>query len=122
MGQTVRLVVPTFDVHDSMTIDPALIAISIDHGWLRAADVLLELGRDAEELTEALTRTRVRLRRRAGALATPFGGDATGHVDPDDDADEEQLVALLRSQVAARRDLGLPLPATLLAWLELDAP
>lgn len=37
----VRLVAPRFNVHDSMTIDPALIAISLDHGYLRAADVLL---------------------------------------------------------------------------------
>src|SRR5690606_37664833 len=42
-GDRVRLVVPEFDVHDSMTLDPALIAISIDHGRLRTADVLLDL-------------------------------------------------------------------------------
>lgn len=120
-AEIVRVVVPTLDVHDSMTIDPALIAISIDHGWLRGADVLLELGREAEELTEAITRTRIRLRRLGGALATPFGGDATGRAEPGDEADEEELVALLRSQVAARRDLGLPLPSTLLAWLDGEA-
>lgn len=120
-AETVRLVVPTFDVHDSMTIDPALIAISIDHGWLRAADALLELGQEAEALTEAITRTRVRLRRLGGTLATPFGGDATGRVDPDDDADEAELLALLRSQVSARHSLALPLPVTLLAWLDEPA-
>ena len=115
-AETVRVVVPTFDVHDSMTIDPALIAISMDHGWMRAADVLLELGPEAEALTESIARTRVRLRRLGGALATPFGGDATGRADPDDDADEDELLGLLRSQVAARRHRGLPVPATLLAW------
>lgn len=42
----VRLVVPEIDVHDAMTVDPALIAIAFDYGWLRAADTLLGLGPD----------------------------------------------------------------------------
>lgn len=116
-AETVRLVVPTFDVHDSMTIDPALIAISLDHGWLRAADVLLELGPRAEQLTDAIASTRVRLRRRRGALSTPLGGDATGRLEADDDdTDEAELLALLRTHVDQRRALGLPVPPTLLGW------
>ncbi|MCB1038595.1 MAG: patatin-like phospholipase family protein, partial [Acidimicrobiales bacterium] len=94
-AETVRLVVPAYDVHDSMTIDPALIAISMDHGWMRAADLLLDLGPEAAELTVSLTETRVQLRRLGGALATLFGGDATGHVQPDDGRDEAELLALL---------------------------
>lgn len=68
----VRLVVPHFNVHDSMTIDPALIAISLDHGYLRAADVLLRLGPDASELTDQITRIRVQLRHLAGPVPTIF--------------------------------------------------
>ena len=115
-AETVRAVVPTFDVHDSMTIDPALIAISIDHGWLRASDVLLELDDECQRLTVALTRCRVRLRRLSGATPTLFGGDATG-IDPDEEDDAEVLEDELRRLVTARRDRGAPLPATLLAWL-----
>jgi predicted acylesterase/phospholipase RssA len=68
----VRLVVPRFNVHDSMTIDPALIAISLDHGYLRAADVLLRLGPDAADLTERITRIRVQLRHLSGPVPTIF--------------------------------------------------
>ena len=81
-AETVRLVVPEFDVHDSMTIDPALIAISIDLGWLRAADVLLELEPGAHDLTRELTEVRIQLRRLEGNLTTLFGGDAAGRPRP----------------------------------------
>lgn len=81
-AETVRVVVPEFDVHDSMTIDPALIAISIDHGWLRAADLLLELSADAQDLTRDLTEVRIELRRLDGHLTTLFGGDAAGRPSP----------------------------------------
>lgn len=120
-AETVRVVVPEFDVHDSMAIDPALIGISIDHGWLRAADVLLELPRPMRELTTRITQLRMRLRRLDGPLATLFGGDATGRDEPEE-ADRDDLVAELRAAVAARRDAGGPLPAPLLAWVESPLP
>ncbi|WP_421120424.1 patatin-like phospholipase family protein [Aquihabitans daechungensis] len=81
-AETVRVVVPEFDVHDSMTIDPALIAISIDHGWLRAADLLLDLSAEAQALTRDLTEVRIELRRLEGTLTTLFGGDALGRPSP----------------------------------------
>jgi predicted acylesterase/phospholipase RssA len=119
-AETVRVIVPEIDVHDSMTIDPALIGISIDHGWLRAADVLLELDDEARALTRAITQTRVRLRRLDGALATLFGGDATGRSEPDEDTTAEEMTSLLARQVRARRDLGAPLPPMLLAWSDAE--
>ena len=51
-------------------------------------------------------------------LATLFGGDATGHVQPDDGRDEAELLALLRATATSRRDLGAPVPPSLLAWLD----
>jgi predicted acylesterase/phospholipase RssA len=157
-AETVRLVVPDFDVHDSMTIDPALIAISMDHGWLRAADLLLELPGEAQALTRDLTEVRIELRRLEGDLTTLFGGDALGRPSPvlvtggtaktpdepvpdelaadavPDIGDEEEplepvdpeverdakrraLTARLRHLVQLRRDLGAPLPPSLVAWL-----
>jgi hypothetical protein len=81
-AETVRVVVPEFDVHDSMTIDPALIAISMDHGWLRAADLLLGLPAEARRLTRDLTEVRIEIRRLGGPLTTLFGGDALGRPSP----------------------------------------
>lgn len=126
----VRLIVPDLDVHDAMTIDPALIAIAIDYGWLRAADALLGLDDEARSLSSALTRTRLALRERAGPVPSWLGGgeplrpatpaepepaDRTGAGWVDGEA---TLTARLREQVEARRALGAPLPPTLLAWLD----
>ncbi|WP_426573208.1 patatin-like phospholipase family protein [Aquihabitans sp. McL0605] len=108
-AETVRVIVPEFDVHDSMTIDPALIAISIDHGWLRGADVLLELPHEAQQLTRELTEVRIGLRRLDGALTTLFGGDAAGRSSP----------VLLTEGGAKRPDELAPIPVEL---DEDDAP
>ncbi|WP_176554702.1 patatin-like phospholipase family protein [Georgenia sp. 311] len=54
------VVEPEFDVHDTLTIEPGLIAIAIDYGYLRAAEA--HLGASAEE--RAVTREAVLLRRR----------------------------------------------------------
>ena len=118
-GEHVSVVVPDIDVHDAMTIDPALIAISIDYGWLRAADVLLGLDGKARTLSTELTRTRMSLRELAGPLPTLFGrselaepDDPSGWVDGTD-----TLTARLREQVRARLDLGAPVPPSLTHWL-----
>ena len=37
---------PELDVHDAMSVDPGLIAINIDYGWLRAAESVLQLDVD----------------------------------------------------------------------------
>lgn len=123
-GDKVRLVIPEIDVHDTMTIDPALISISFDHGWMRAADQLLGLDDHLRQLTILLTQTRMQLRDLAGPLPSLFGTNP----DKAEGTDETQgwtdgeatLTARLREQVAARRDAGGPIPAGLAAWL--DAP
>jgi len=79
---------------------------------------LLELGPDAEELTEAITQTRIRLRRLGGALATLFDGDATGQAEPDEGVTADGLTSQLSAQVRARQELGAPVPPTLIAWLD----
>jgi predicted acylesterase/phospholipase RssA len=39
-GRTVRIIQPTFDLHDVTTIDPGLIRISMGYGYMRAADIV----------------------------------------------------------------------------------
>ncbi|MCM3660360.1 patatin-like phospholipase family protein [Georgenia satyanarayanai] len=51
---------PEFDVHDTLTIEPGLVAIAMDYGYLRAAEAVL--GASGEE--QAITRELVLLRRR----------------------------------------------------------
>lgn len=127
-GAHVRLVVPEIDVHDAMTIDPALIAISYDYGWIRAADQLLGLDARCATLGTELTRTRISLRELAGPLPTLFGSDpTTALLDQTDEPPaeppvwvdgRETLTARLREQARMRRELGAPLPPNLLAWLD----
>ena len=86
----VRLVVPRFDVHDSMTIDPALIAISIDHGYMRSADVLLDLGEEAFDMADEITRIRIELRHLAGPVATLFDSFHQARVDIDKERKDKE--------------------------------
>ncbi|MEZ5138701.1 MAG: hypothetical protein R2711_08000 [Acidimicrobiales bacterium] len=92
---------PTFDVHDSMTIDPALIAISCSTTAGPSQPTCSSSSAPRRRSsTDAIASTRVWLRRLHGALATPLGGELPGHVDPDDEADEAELLALLRPRSA----------------------
>ena len=123
-GDTVRLVVPEIDVHDAMTVDPALIAISFDYGWMRAADLLLGLDETTRYLATELTRTRMLLRELAGPLPTLFGTDPAALLEPRIPAvpawtdGKETLTARLHEQTASRLALGAPLPPSLLSWLD----
>lgn len=107
-GRRVTLIAPELDVHDALTIDPALIAASIDYGWMRAADVLLGLGPDEQALSRAIAECRVRLRLAQGPVPG-FLGETLGNAEGDDDACRRER-ATLAELVAARRDLGAPLP------------
>ncbi|MBZ2197774.1 patatin-like phospholipase family protein [Occultella gossypii] len=57
LGATV--IDPELDIHDIITIEPGLIAIAMDYGYLRAADVCA----DATEAEHARTRDVINLRR-----------------------------------------------------------
>lgn len=120
----VRLIIPDIEVHDTMTIDPALIAISFDYGWMHAADTLLGLNPTARRLTAEIAETRISLRRLAGPLPALLGRDhaealvAAGVTDSGWVDGEATLTARLREQVTARRKAGAPLPSSLVAWLE----
>ena len=118
-GPQVRLVVPEIDVHDAMTVDPALIAISFDYGWMRASDLLLGLDDEPRSLSTELTRTRIALRKLAGPLPSLFGTDDPEPAERPAWVDgEATLTARLREQSEARRKLGAPLPPSILAWLD----
>ncbi|MGZ8761744.1 MAG: patatin-like phospholipase family protein [Acidimicrobiia bacterium] len=109
-GRKVTVIAPEFDVHDALTIDPELIATSIDYGYMRAADVLLGLSDEHVGLSAEITRTRMRIRAAHG----PVPGFAEPPVDlpsPDEAAAiVARETARLRDLVDARRAAGAPLP------------
>lgn len=46
------IIAPTLDIHDLATIDPGLIAIAVDYGYLRAQDVLTRADAERQRLTD----------------------------------------------------------------------
>lgn len=54
------VIMPELEVHGTMTVDPGLIAISIDYGWLRAAEAVLQLEENAVALHRRIIRLRMR--------------------------------------------------------------
>src|SRR5699024_3941396 len=40
---------PVIDVHDSLTVDPGLVAIATDYGWMRARDVMTGADEQSEQ-------------------------------------------------------------------------
>jgi NTE family protein len=107
-GRRVTVIVPEVNVHDSLTIDPELIAAAIDYGYMRAADVILELDAEEAELSAEIARSRMRLRAAKGPVPgllqeeLPDMGQVT--------ADVEAEHATLCELVARRRASGAPMP------------
>ncbi|MGK2309040.1 patatin-like phospholipase family protein [Cutibacterium sp. V947] len=51
---------PEISVHDSMTVDPGLLRINRDYGWMCSAEKHVKASSDAHELIKDTVRTRVR--------------------------------------------------------------
>lgn len=107
----VSVVTPEFDVHDVLTVDPALIAASLDYGYLRAADLLLGLDEEARALTTDITRARMRIRDAEGPVVGPFVSTEATELEP---LERAGVIATetteLARLVARRRSLGAPVP------------
>ena len=107
-GRRVTVIVPEVDVHDSLTIDPELIAAAIDYGYMRAADVILELDDEEAQLSAEIARARMRLRAAKGPVPgllqeeLPDMGAVT--------ADAAKERDTLRKLVEFRRASGAPMP------------
>lgn len=115
-GRRVTLIAPELDVHDAFTIDPVLIGASIDYGYMRAADVLLDLDPVTARLSSEIARARMRIRRAEGpVVGFDADGDADGDAEPLDQAVAAEVISVqlarLGELVAARRAADAPLPA-----------
>ncbi len=63
-AQGATIIEPVIDVHDALTVDPGLINISKEYGWMRARDVM----RDAPPASQQLTHDIIDLRRHLWAI------------------------------------------------------
>ncbi|MGC0144072.1 patatin-like phospholipase family protein [Pseudactinotalea sp. Z1732] len=93
---------PELDIHDMVTIDPGLVSIAIDYGYLRAADVC----EAAEPARQERTRNVIQLRRLIWTSEDEaFGPDATGEPTIEDIA---ELKIQLRDLIADPGSAHLP--------------
>lgn len=106
----VTVIAPTVDVHDLATIDPGLISIAVDYGWLRAHDVVTGASPQRRALTDEIIRTRRRAWEAEEAVyaPTPLEPATTGIGAAVQPAADRDRVAALKSEL---RDLLGQLPA-----------
>lgn len=140
-GDTVKVHVidATLNIHDPLTIDPGLIDIAINYGWMRAGDVLdtpPAALRRARELSDEITRLRAenwdhafraagdRLQNRHGSFpildgAFPTAPSQIRPIPSPEAVDDVRANSLrIRQLVLERVALGAPTPpqATRTAW------
>ena len=115
-GVPIHVIAPTFDVHGTTQVEPGLISISMDYGYLRAADVVTATaGFDrtrAFTLSDAITMQRRDSWELESAFASP----------PDPGLRHTFLEELrlrkwvLKSLVGARQGLSAPTPPDAFQW------
>jgi NTE family protein len=121
-GRTIRIIQPTVDLHDIITVDPGLISIGIAYGYMRAADVWDEV--PSTDRAWALADEIALLRREIWRLECLANGQpvptaptvgprpADPTLEPEITARKDQLRGLLEE----RRGLSRPLPADADQW------
>ncbi|MDQ1307847.1 MAG: hypothetical protein QG671_3681 [Actinomycetota bacterium] len=110
-GNTLTLIDPTLEVVSTFETEAALLAISMDYGWLRACGETSKLSEQsrgkARELADHITIGRVR----AWYLQQGEGGTGAAA-----DKALTSAQALTRTSMASWRTLGLALPAKSDSW------
>jgi NTE family protein len=139
-GVTVTVLRPNLDLHDPMVVEPGLIRIAIDYGWMRAADVVDVPATDrryAIELSDKIINLRARnweLAQRANGIPFQdphrgfsyflFAGVGSGPSQLQPAPDPNALTSLrancrqIRDALEQRLLIGAPTPpsATRTAW------
>ena len=76
---------PELDIHDIVTIDPGLISIAVDYGYLRAADVCEQASPERQSLTRGLISLRRLIWTMEDELLNPESPATSGHDGTEDD-------------------------------------
>jgi Patatin-like phospholipase len=114
----VTLIIPNFDVHDTAVVDSGLIHISMDYGYMRAADVMAPLSeaarRHAIALSDAIARLRADTHREAQLWYRPLEYQSHHNL---------EVLRLrkwfIRKLVEARIASGVALPQFATLWFQL---
>jgi hypothetical protein len=121
-GTQIFSIRPDEEIHDTTVVDPGLIQISRDYGYMRAADVLAQVPRGSRRWV--LPTTIALLRRQIWTLENR----RWGHEDPSRPADPvtgpyppyqttiDTMKGTLQTLVNERRSLGGPMPPEIDRW------
>lgn len=118
----VLIIAPDVEIHDVTTIDPGLIQINRDYGWMRAADVLDAIVNDSDRWRSATAIALTRLstwraeNHRFGHEDPTRLADGTPPPDPSVQAQIDAGKARLGQLLGARRAAGGPVPAGIDRW------
>ena len=117
-GSTLTTIDPVVDVVGLFEVQPGLLRINRDYGWLRAADVLADgdaaLVANMAAGTDALTRARVRAWHLEDEIWSAGQFDAVS--DAGAWAQLRDLKSRIRDVVDQRKQLGFPVPDDCASW------
>lgn len=121
-GVPVTVIIPNFDVHDTAVVDMGLIHVSMDYGYMRAADVMsafssLSARRDAFTLSDAIASLRAETHRMAQLWNRPLEAGSHRTLDV-----LRLRKWLIRKLVEARISSGTALPKFATLWFQLWEP
>jgi predicted acylesterase/phospholipase RssA len=121
-GAPVRLIAPDLEVHGLRTIDPGLMQINRDYGYMRAADVFGgaqvggQLWTSATEIARARIEIWERENTQVGQGDARYPGRPAPAADPSMAPRTAELKAALGVLLDARRALGGKMPADVDRW------
>lgn len=132
---TVKIIRPSFEVHDALTIDPGLIDINMGYGYMRAGDVLAVSDSYSRSRAIALSDLITRLRKECWELEFSANGvsppRARGVLSPNVYRPSSELRPVpdpyaldairqrkkqIRDAVQERRQIGAPVPPGVESW------
>ena len=116
-GTTLTTIAPVFDVVGLFEIQPGLLRINRDYGWLRAADVLAEVDPALRTGIESQTEALIEARRDAWLLEESlWTADKVSGSEPGLLALLREHKARVRELVVERKQLGFVLPDECDSW------
>jgi NTE family protein len=116
-GATLTTIDPIVDVVGLFEVEPGLLRINKDYGWLRAADVMAEGDRTMVQEVAAQTHELIAARLRAWHLEeTLWVSAAAGSIAPGSLALLREIKETIGELMDQRKQLGFPVPEGCGAW------
>jgi hypothetical protein len=106
-GTTVTVIAPLQVMHSGLEVDPGLVAIDVDYGYMRAADILSNASTNVVTITEQLVSLRYQIWQQEYNAASPDPGAPPNIASA---LNVRQLKQQLAALAGNRRDAGGVIP------------